>query len=358
MHKNSLFKFTPVLYYRIFARMNSTSIDALKELLAAPQKIVIVPHKNPDGDAIGSTLALWHYLTDMGQEAVVIAPNDYPKFLKWMPGNERILNFERENSQAKEAIEQANLIFTLDFNHLGRIGQMQSMLEEKEAHFVMIDHHQSPADYAEIVYSDTGMSSTCEMVYNVIEWLGDTDKISPQIADCLYTGIMTDTGSFKFSSTTSRTHQVIADLIEKGAENTQIHNRIYDNNSPSRLHLLGCALKNMVILPEYRTAYITLSQAELDAFDFQKGDTEGFVNYGLTLEDVCFAAIFIENADEAIIKISFRSEGSFSVNTFARNHFNGGGHTNAAGGRSDMTMTETLSYFVSLLDQYKDELHA
>lgn len=347
-----------MLYYRIFARMNSTSVEALQALLAVPQQVVIVPHKNPDGDAIGATLALWHYLVDLGQQAVVIAPNDYPKFLKWMPGNEHILNFEKENSQAKEAIEKATVVFTLDFNHLGRIGQMQEVLEKKEATFVMIDHHQAPADYAQIMYSDTKMSSTCEMVFNVIEHLGHENRLSPAIANCLYTGIMTDTGSFKFPSTTSRTHEVVARLIEKGAENSRIHNLIYDTNPPSRLHLLGCALKNMVILPEYRTAYITLSQEELDTFDFQKGDTEGFVNYGLTIENICFAVIFIENADEGIIKISFRSEGNFSVNEFARAHFNGGGHTNAAGGRSDRSMQETVGYFVSLLAQYKDKLHA
>lgn len=345
-------------YYCIFARMNLASLKAVEELLSVPQKIVIVPHKNPDGDAIGSTLALWHYLTNLDQQAVIIAPNDYPKFLKWMPGNEHILNFEKENSQAKTAIENATVIFTLDFNHLGRIGQMQAALEEKEATFIMIDHHQAPSDYAEITYSDVSMSSTCEMVYNFIEFLGDTNKITPEIANCLYTGIMTDTGSFKFSSTTSRTHIVVADLIAKGAENTKIHNHIYDTNSPSRLHLLGCALKNMVILQEYRTAYITLSQDELDTFDYQKGDTEGFVNYGLTLEGIRFAVIFIENKDEGIIKISFRSEGDFSVNEFAREHFNGGGHNNAAGGRSDTAMKETTTFFVSLLEGYKEKLNA
>ena len=336
--------------------MNSASIEAVKKLLSVPQKIVIVPHKNPDGDAIGSTLALWYYLSNLGQKAVVISPNDYPKFLKWMPGNEHILNFEKENSQAKEAIEGATVVFTLDFNHLGRIGQMQTVLKEKKAVFVMIDHHQAPADYADIMYSDVHMSSTCEMVYNFIAFLGDTKKITPEIGNCLYTGIMTDTGSFKFPSTTSKTHQVVADLIEKGAENTKIHNHIYDTNSPSRLHLLGCALKNMVILKEYRTAYITLTQEELDTYNYQKGDTEGFVNYGLTLENIHFAVIFIENREEGIIKISFRSEGDFSVNEFARNHFHGGGHDNAAGGRSDTSMKETTANFVSLLAQYQDQL--
>ncbi len=338
--------------------MNLEDIKATKKLLSVPQKVVIVPHKNPDGDAIGSTLALWHYLRNSGQKAIIVVPNDYPKFLKWMPGNEHILNFEKENRQAKNAIAEATLIFTLDFNHLGRIGQLQPILEESKAEFIMIDHHQAPADYAEITYSDVTMSSTCEMVYNFIEYLDNTDKITPEIANCLYTGIMTDTGSFKFSSTTSRTHQVVAELIDKGANNTNIHNKIYDTNSPSRLHLLGCALKNLVILADYRTAYITLSQKELDDYDYKKGDTEGFVNYGLTLEGIRFAVIFIENKEEGIIKISFRSEGDFSVNEFARAHFHGGGHTNAAGGRSDVSLEKTAEHFVSLLKEHKDRLNA
>jgi len=337
--------------------MNLEDIKAVEKLLSVPQKIVIIPHKNPDGDAIGSTLALWHYLENRGQKATVISPNDYPKFLKWMPGNDKILNFESKNTQALAALQQATMIFTLDFNHLGRAGQLEPLLEASRATFIMIDHHQAPADYAVVTYSDVMMSSTCEMVYNFIEFLGDANKITPEMAHCIYTGIMTDTGSFKFSSTTSRTHQVVADLIDKGANNTEIHHQIYDTNSPSRLHLLGTALKNMVILEEYRTAYITLSQEELDKYDFKKGDTEGFVNYGLTLEGIRFAVIFIENKEEGIIKISFRSVGDFSVNEFARNHFNGGGHDNAAGGRSEVSIEETAKKFVSLLANYKDKLN-
>jgi len=228
--------------------MNSQDITRTKELLSSPQKIVIIPHKNPDGDAIGSTLGLQHYLKGLGQEATIISPNDSPKFLKWMPGSESILNFEKENTQAKSLLEEATIIFTLDFNHLGRVGQMQTFLEEATANFIMIDHHQEPSDYALITYSDVSMSSTCEMVYNFIDFLGDAEKITPAIANCLYTGIMTDTGSFRFRSTTSKTHKIVSDLIDKGADNTQIHNRVYSTNSPSRLHLLGCALKNMVIL--------------------------------------------------------------------------------------------------------------
>lgn len=336
--------------------MNLEHINALKRLLSHPKKIALIPHKNPDGDAIGSTLALWHYLKNQGHTATVVAPNDYPKFLKWMPGADLILNFEKENNQAKDCIANAEVIFTLDFNHLGRVGQMTSHLEEATATFVMVDHHQEPADYAQIMYSDVRMSSTCEMVYHLFEYLNAEEEITSDMANCIYTGIMTDTGSFKFKATTSVTHRVIANLIDKGADNTEIHSRIYDTNSPSRLHLLGCALKNMVILSDYNTTYITLSQEELDKYNFSKGDTEGFVNYGLTLENIRFAVIFIENKEEGILKISFRSVGDFDVNNFARQFFQGGGHTNAAGGKSDKSIPETTRYFESLLPKFKKEL--
>lgn len=220
----------------------------------------------------------------------------------------------------------------------------------------MIDHHQQPDDYAWVTYSDVNMSSTCEMVYNFIEAFGDTDKINKDIASCLYTGIMTDTGSFKFSSTTSRTHKVVAHLIEKGADNMLIHQQVFDTNSPARLHLLGATLNNLVILEEFKTAYTYLTQEELDKYNYSKGDTEGFVNYGLTLEGIVFAVIFIENKEEGIIKISFRSVGDFSVNEFARTNFEGGGHTNAAGGRSTISMQDTIKRFETLLPKYKTQL--
>lgn len=336
--------------------MNFEQIEALKQLLSTSKRIAIVPHKNPDGDAIGSTLALCHYLKKKGHQAHVIAPNDFPKFLKWMPGANRIFNFERHNTETKKIISEAELIFTLDFNDFGRVGQMAESLENASAKYIMVDHHQQPSDYAVITYSDVLMSSTCEMVYNLIGYMDDLDLIDEDISNCLYTGIMTDTGSFKFKATTSKTHRVVADLMDKGANNTEIHERIYDTNSPSRLHLLGCALKNMVILEEFNTAYISLTQEELDRYNYEKGDTEGFVNYGLTLDKIRFAVIFIENKEEGIFKISFRSVGNFSVNEFARNHFHGGGHTNAAGGRSESNLEETINHFVSLLPQYKNAL--
>jgi phosphoesterase RecJ-like protein len=337
--------------------MIKAQITSIKALLSTPKNIVIVPHKNPDGDAMGSTLGLYHYLKFYGHNAVVIAPNDYPGFLKWLPGDDTVLKFESQQDESKALINQADLIFTLDFNAFHRAGHfMAEALETSSATKFMIDHHQQPDDYATYTYSDVSMSSTCEMVYNFIEMLGDTDKIETSIATCLYIGIMTDTGSFRFAATTSRTHRVIGSLIDKGANNSQIHNNIYDTNSYSRLQLLGKALQNLKVIPDLRTAYITLSQSELDTFKFKKGDTEGFVNYALSLEGIIFAAIFIESKQDNIIKISFRSKGEFSVNEFSRSHFQGGGHTNAAGGRSETDMSLTIDNFISILPNYKEEL--
>jgi len=336
--------------------MNSNDIKTVQSLLNAPKSIVIVPHKNPDGDAIGSTLALCKYLNNQGHTTVVIAPNEYPHFLKWLPGSDDVIIYSATTEVATQKIESAELIFTLDFNDFSRTGEMESILTASSAPFIMIDHHQQPSNYALVTYSDTNMSSTCEMVYHFLDALQATDHIDADMATCLYTGIMTDTGSFRFPSTTALTHEVISKLIAIGANNSAIHRNIYDTNSHTKLQLLGVALKNLRILPEYNTAYITLSQKELDDHKFQKGDTEGFVNYGLSLKGVIFAVIFIENKADAIIKMSLRSKGDFSVNEFARTHYHGGGHTNAAGGKSDLSLKETVNQFISILPQYKDKL--
>jgi len=328
----------------------------IKQLLSAPKHIVIVPHKNPDGDALGSSLGLYHYLVSIGHQVTVISPNDYPLFLKWLPGNDAILNFELQNELALDHIEKAEVLFTLDFNALHRAGAMEIPLQKSTAIKVLIDHHQQPDDFATYIYSDVNICSTSQMIYHFFEMLNDTHSITPEIANCLYTGIMTDTGSFRFPSTTSTTHRVIADLIDKGANNSEIHNQIYDTNSYNRLQLLGRALNNLNVIPELNTAYIKLSQNDLNEFNFKKGDTEGVVNYALSVEGINFAAIFIEHPREGIVKISFRSKGEFDTNTFARNHFNGGGHVNASGGRSDLPLDETVDKFISILPSYQQNL--
>lgn len=338
--------------------MTNEDILQLKELLASPKKVVIVPHKGPDGDAMGSTLALKLMLEKQDHAVQIIAPNDYPDFLKWMPYQEEVLIYESSKEKAEQYIKDADIIFTLDFNDLSRSGDMQDSLKAAESFFIMIDHHQQPGDYADVTYSDVTMSSTCEMVFHFFKKMDLIEEITPQIATCIYTGIMTDTGSFRFRSTTSLTHRVIADLIDRGADNTAIHEKVQDTNSYSKLQLLGVALNNLKVVESLRTAYITLTQEELDRHNFKKGDTEGFVNYGLSLTGIVFAAIFIENQTEGIVKISLRSKGTFSVNEFAREHFGGGGHTNAAGGKSDLSLDETIEKFIAILPQYKTSLTA
>ncbi|WP_410005665.1 DHH family phosphoesterase [Aequorivita nionensis] len=337
--------------------MNEDTTQIVEKLLASAQKVVIVGHKNPDGDAVGSCLGLSFFLKSLGHTTTVIMPNDFPDFLKWLPGVEEIIVHEREREKSTELINSSDLVFTLDFNSLDRVGgELQTVLENCSAKFVMIDHHQQPADYAVATYSDVKMSSTSEMVFHFMDALGQTEKLSKEIAVNLYTGIMTDTGSFRFSSTTPTTHRVAAKLIEAGAESAIVNQNVYDTNSPERMKLLGVALNNLVILPELYTAYITLTQKELDDHNFKKGDTEGFVNYALSVKGVVFAVIFIENKQESIVKISFRSKGNFSVNDFARNHYSGGGHINAAGGKSSQDLNKTINEFISILPRYKNEL--
>ena len=337
--------------------MNSEEILILKRALANMSNIVIVGHKNPDGDAIGSCLGLANFLKQLEHQVTVVMPNDFPEFLKWIPETQTIINYEQHRDNVKNCLSEANLVFTLDLNALNRTGDLATELMTTKADFILIDHHQEPDDFALVTYSDVDMSSTSEMIYNFMEFMGGLDLLNKEIATQLYVGIMTDTGSFRFSATTAATHRVIAHLIEAGAPNSIIHQNVYDTNNPDRLKLLGVALNNMVMLPEYKTAYITISQEELNNNNFKKGDTEGFVNYALSMKGVIFAIIFIENKKEKIIKISLRSKGSFSVNNFSKKYFNGGGHTNAAGGKSLKTLSKTVEEFISILPRYIKELN-
>ncbi len=337
--------------------MDRRDINKISALLAVHRKIVIVSHRNPDGDAYGSSLAMYHYLKKQGHTVTVISPNDCPFFLKWMPGQKDIVLFEKKEANATKILHEAEIVFTLDFNAFHRTGnKMQLALEKIKPIFIMIDHHQAPDDYATYRYSDVTKTSTSEMVYDFMEMFDDLSKIDTEIATCIYTGIMTDTGSFRFPSTTSRTHRIVANLLDNGADNAKIYNSVMDVNSYNRMQLLGRALANMKVVEDCKTAYITLSQYELNKYNFEKGDTEGFVNYALSLKGVIFAVIFIEDKKQGIIKMSFRSKGKFSVNEFARTYFNGGGHTNAAGGRSEESLHKTVQQFLKILPKYKTEL--
>jgi phosphoesterase RecJ-like protein len=329
--------------------MKKEAIFAIQQLLATPKKIAIIPHRSPDGDAMGSTLALYHFLLKLNHQPTVIAPNDFPNFLAWLPASEKVMIYENNKEECTRNLNTAELVFLLDFNALQRTGEMEHVLNKLSAPMIMIDHHQKPDGFATYTYSDTSFGSTCEMLYNFISFLDQKELIDKTIATCIYTGIVTDSDSFRFPSTSGTTHRIVADLIDRGINNSEIHNLLFDNNSYNRLQLLGRALQNMKVLPQYKTTYISLSQKDLDEFQYEKGDTEGVVNYGLTIKGIHFAAIFIEHRDENIIKISFRSQGNFDVNQFARDYFNGGGHINAAGGKSYESMGETIKKFERLL---------
>lgn len=336
--------------------MNTTQIKEVKELLSSPKNIVIVTHWSPDGDAMGSSLGLYNYLIQKKHKVTVITPNDYPGFLNWMPGNNKVINFQLKTKTAKPIVAKADIIFCLDFNSLKRIEVLGKEVEKAKGIKFIIDHHLQPESFAKYMLHSVEACSACELVFDFINLMGDTKLINKNIADCLYTGMMTDTGSFRFPSTTARTHEIVAALIKAGANNSEIHNRIYEDNTESRLRLLGyCLSEKLTVLKEYNTAFFSLRADELKRFNYKKGDTESVVNYALSIEGICFAAFFVER-DEAV-KTSFRSKGTFDVNLFARKNFNGGGHAHAAGGQSDLTLDESVIKFIGLLPEYKKQLN-
>ena len=330
--------------------MNVAEFNTLKQKLSLPKKIVITTHKGPDGDAMGSSLALCNYLIKKGHDVKVITPNEYPKFLKWMKGDREVIEFCHNVKKATDITNNAEIIFCLDFNTLSRIDTYQPIVEQSKAFKALIDHHQQP-DKFDFNYSDTNACSTAQMVFEFIKAFDDLDYIDSDIAECIYAGILTDTGNFRFKSVTARTHEVVAQLIRKGAQTHLVNDRIYDNNSVNRLKLLGyCLNDKLEVIPEYSSAIISLTHNELDRFNFQKGDTEGVVNYALSIEGVSIAAFFVER--DGLVKISFRSKGDFSVNQFARDHFNGGGHINAAGGAYGNDINKAIDKFKEILPNY------
>ena len=335
--------------------MNKTKIKKLDNLISSPKKIVVIPHKNPDGDALGSCLALMHFLKNKSHDANIISPNNYPNFLKWLPGENSIIKFSENKKLAKSIIDNCSLIFVLDFNDLNRIGDLNDIVKDSKSKKIMIDHHEKPKKFADLEFSYPEISSTCEIVYNIIEKL-DPLSINKNISTCLYTGIMTDTGSFKYPSTTNKTHKIISKLIKNGAEGSKIHEKIYNEFSLDKLKLLSICLNNIKKVEKLPVIYMTLNQNELDKCFFKKGDSEGFVNYGLSVKGIKLSIILIENKDEKIIKMSFRSKGNFPANLFAEKFYNGGGHTNAAGGFSKENLTKTVSKLIINLNDFFNEV--
>ena len=329
-------------------------MQELKNLLSAKQNVVITTHVNPDGDAIGSSVALLNFLIKMGHDVSVIVPNDYPDFLKWMKNDELIINYSNSKNESQDKIKNASLIFCLDFNNLNRINELGDYISESKAKKVLIDHHLDPSHFYDFKIHDVKASATAELVYNFLIEL-DSNAVDKDISEALYTGILTDTGSFKFSMS-PKVHKIVSDLMIRGVDIEFINNKIYDSNSLDKLKLIGYALsEKLEVISNGNAAYIVLSRKDLKDHNFKKGDTEGLVNYALSISNVNMAVLIIETKER--IKFSFRSIGQFSVNEFAKKYFNGGGHKNAAGGSLEDKLSVALEKFLKDISKYSKDLN-
>lgn len=330
-------------------------IQKTKSYILNASDIVIVTHTSPDGDAMGSSLGFAHFLRSIDKSVTVIVPNSYPKFLKWMPSVARVVNFEEERERCERVFNEADLIFALDFNVLTRIGAMAAFVADAKATKILVDHHLYPGNFADVIISYPNISSTSEMIFRLICRMGYFTEMSKACAECIYTGMMTDTGAFTYNSNSSEIYSIISELLKKGVDKDAIYDKVNNNHSLSRFQLLGYALNNkMRVFPEYRTVLITLTKEELEKFSHRKGDTEGFVNMPLSIENIVFSAFFTEDAEK--VKVSFRSRGDFPANEFSAKVYGGGGHLNAAGGESYRSMEETVEMFEKALAEYQTML--
>ena len=333
--------------------MKDLTLKSVTKLFSEKRNIIFIPHSSPDADALGSCLALYHFF-NQENEVNIISPNEYTEILNFLPGSENILNFERDKEKCEDIINKGDVIFTLDFNSLGRARNLSSLISKSSATTIMIDHHENPDNYADITISNSKMSSTCEMVYDFICSI-DKSKIDNKIATCIYTGIVADTGSFRFPSTTSKTLKVGSELINHGVNVTEIFEKLHNNFQFKRLKLLGSAINNFKKIEGLPVVYTSITDNDQKINDFKKGDSEGFVNFGLSVADILCSVLFIEKKDEGLIKISFRSKGDFKVNIFASKYFNGGGHEHASGGISRLSLKETEKKFIKDIKKYIKE---
>jgi len=331
-------------------------LASLKEFLAEPKHIVITTHPKPDGDAMGSSLGLYNYLIQNRHQVSLITPTDYPTFLQWLPSNSDVIIYTEKPEQSQHLVASADLIFCLDFNSLVRINEMGQYVRESKAKKVLIDHHLEPEGFEDYRLWTTGACATAQLVYEfIVNVMGERQLINKDIASCLYTGIMTDTGSFRFRSTTSNVHRIVADLIDCGADNTLIHQLVYDDFSETRLRFLGhCLLNKLEVLNEYNSAIIVITKQELEEYQISTGDTEGIVNYALSITGIRLAILIIERQD--VVKLSIRSTGDFPANEICKKYFNGGGHRNAAGGFSNEKIETVREKFNLILPEYKLQL--
>ena len=338
------------------AILESPDFKRLQEKISnGGEKILIISHRNPDGDAMGSSLAMYNFLTPTRNTVNLMVPNDFPAFLKWMKSAGRTVIFSKEEERAVKLLEAATIIFTLDFNDPSRVKEFEEHVRNSRAFKVLIDHHPYPEEFADISVSQTEVSSTAELVYEFMLALGLSVPIDKDIAECIYTGIMTDTGCFSFNSSRPETYRILSDLLSLNIEKDKVYDFVYDNFTYERMRLMGhCLDAKMKYLPQFRAAFITLTQTEMREYNFRVGDSEGFVNLPLSIKGVVLSALFTEKAD--MVKISLRSKGDFAVNRICSDHFNGGGHINAAGGESYETLQKTVEKFISILPEYQEEL--
>ncbi len=333
------------------------SLTQFKTLLRQSERIVVTTHHNPDGDAIGSVLGMYHILCREGIDATIISPNGFPEFLAWLPEASQIVKYSQQKETGNKLIAEADLILCLDFNGFRRTETMEKALAESPAKKILIDHHPDPENTFDIPFSFTEVSSTAELVYEIAYELFGNNSIDKNAAECLYVGIMTDTGSFSYACSRKRTFDIAGELVGKGVAVDRVQGLVYNNYSASRMQLLGyCLSEKMRVFPEHCAAYLWLSKDELNRFAHKTGDTEGFVNYPLSIKGIVFSVLFIEN--DGFVKISLRSRGKFPVNEFSKKYYTGGGHTNAAGGKAYAPMADVIQQFEDLLKLHSNELNA
>lgn len=331
-------------------------ITSVKQILTGePKKIAIVPHENPDGDAIGAALGLGEVLKNAGHTVSVVVPNDYPDFLKWFSSRVEVVVYRNHKKRVKQILQEAGVLVCVDFNEAKRAENLEKKILAFKGPKILIDHHPHPTEFCDYSVSETQYSATAELIFDLLVKTGLKKYLNHDAAEALYTGILTDTGSFSHNTSNPNTFKVVSELMKFGIDTEKIQTAVYHNFSADRMRLLGyCLNHKMKVFPEFRTAFISLTRKELEEFNFKPGDTEGFVNYPLSIQNIVFSALFIEK--EEYVKASFRSKGNFPSNSFSREHFNGGGHLNAAGGESYQTLEETLEKFTQLLPAYEHQL--
>lgn len=329
-------------------------LERLKTIVSEGNFFVLTCHTGPDGDALGSTLGLANYLNTLGKEALVIVPDAYPDFLAWMPGSQDILRFDKHREKAELMIAMADVIFAMDYNALSRVDDMGALIAKSKAKKVLVDHHLSPENFCDLSFSYPQLSSTCEVVFRLIVAMGGYDQLGKAACECIYAGMMTDTGCFSYGPCTQEVYLIISMLMQKEINKDRIYNKVFNNYSEGRLRLMGYVLyEKLRVFPDHHAALITLSREEMARFDFNKGDSEGLVNIPLQMKGIYFSAFLREDTEKDLIRVSLRSQGTFACNKFAAQYFNGGGHLNASGGQYNGTLEEAIEIFEKALEEFK-----